>query len=107
MKARHLGRAGHVDEGSLVTRGDLSEDEIFLLDVHLAHHALPLSSAHSTPERVGFVCLACGSVGVSENRAARDTFTENFDPTCCGKTVWFHSDHRVLVDPSTLSFSKI
>jgi hypothetical protein len=93
---------GHSNEPSLVARGDLSTDEILLLDVTLLHARLPISSDSSFPATVGWVCLQCGSVGVHTSDKARDTYVETFDVTCCGKTVWFHSDHRVLVDVSKL-----
>lgn len=86
----------------LVARGDLTPEQVTRLDEVLAHHNLPASSPHSTPERLAYACLECGSIGESESREARDSFIDNFDPTCCGVTVIFHSSHRVLVDPSTL-----
>lgn len=85
-----------------VSRGQLTEDQIVLLDEALAHHGLEATSPHSTPETVAAVCLKCGTVSVAHTRENRDVIVENYDLTCCGLTVTFHSDNKVLVNPDLL-----
>lgn len=41
---------------------------------------------------VAFVCLDCQSVGVCENRRARDVNVANFDFTCHVRTVTFSTE---------------
>lgn len=89
----------------IVTRGDLSEAHIKLLDRILRHHKLEESSPYKVPERLVYVCLNCGSIGSMDENATsedRDRTVDAFDFSCCGLTVVFHSKHRVLVDPRTL-----
>lgn len=91
-----------IDTWQEVARGDLTPDQIELLDAWLDGHQLPPSSPHSTPETLAWVCLNCGSIGEAKTRQDRDAIIDNFDVKCCGLTVVFHSNHRVLVDPANL-----
>lgn len=83
-----------------VTRGELAADQIVLLDEALAHHGLPKTSPHQIPERLAYACLMCGSIGEAPTQESRDALVDNFDFTCCGLTVIFHSNQRTLIDPS-------
>lgn len=85
-----------------VSRGQLSRDQVVLLDETLAGHGLPQTSSDKVIDHVAFVCLQCGSVGVCSDNESRDSFINNCDATCCGLTVTFHSDHRVLVNTENL-----
>ena len=85
-----------------VSRGQLSRDQVVLLDEVLAGHGLPETSSHKVIDHVAFVCLLCGSVGVSSTNESRDYFVDNFTTTCCGLTVTFHSDDKVLVNPANM-----
>lgn len=93
----------------MVARGDLNPTELKRLDEVLAYHGIELNYtgiAESTPG-LTFACLRCGSVGVSESIEARDSFVENYDPTCCGKTVVWHSSHKTLINPDNLVVTEV
>lgn len=87
-----------------VSRGELTPAQILVLDRALQHHHLPASSPHSIPETLAYVCLRCSSIGESPDPKSRDQLIEFYDVRCCGLTVVFHSEHRVLVDPGKVSF---
>jgi hypothetical protein len=87
-----------------VARGELTNEQILVLDRALVHHCLPPSLPYSTPETLAFVCLKCGSIGESPTREDRDILIDHYDVVCCGLTVIFHSEHRVLKDPGKISY---
>lgn len=85
-------------------RGDLTAKQIELLDEHLVNAGFPASSPYNNgPDTLVSVCLNCGSTVETTDKTSRDMYSEHFDMSCCGLTVIFNSNHRVLVDPSKLT----
>lgn len=60
----------------------LNDDERNTLRKVILHHTV--TSGDIDLDSLAFACLDCYSIGVCENREARDFFVLHFDPTCCG-----------------------
>lgn len=88
---------------TVVSRGDLSDEQVKLLDAHLAHFDLPPTSPYHTPDKLVKVCLKCGSIAEAPDNETRDFCVDNYDLRCCGLTVVFHSKQAVLVNPDNLT----
>ena len=79
-----------------VTPSMLTPFQVLVLNEALAYHHLPRYTVENVPDNVTYVCLKCGTVGVTDDNRSRDIHVENFDMTCCGLTVVFHSPFTPL-----------
>lgn len=90
-----------------VSRGQLTAQQILILDRALVHNGLTATSPFEIPEKVAAVCLKCGIISEAESREQRDLITRDFDLTCCGLTVTFNSTQRVLINPDNLKVVRV
>lgn len=90
-----------------VARGQLTSGQINTMDNILVGHGLPRTSPNEVPSKLVYVCLNCGSIGEGANTNARDEIVQHYDLRCCGLTVVFHSNQKVLVDLNNLTIREI
>lgn len=74
-----------------VTPDKLSSFQMLVLNGILEGVGEKPYSIGAAPTTLAFACLRCGTTAHAPDQRSRDLHVENFDMTCCGLTVVFHT----------------